>query len=90
MAEHCKKYTNKKFIITPFGVDLNGFTPKNRTNRNTYFTVGTVKRLEKKYGIDMIIKALSLIKERNPEIYIKARIAGKGSEETRLKELAKS
>lgn len=90
MADHCKKYTNKNFVITPFGVDLNTFTPQNRTKKNNYFTVGTVKRLEKKYGIDMIIKALSIIKEKRPEILIKARIAGKGSEETSLKELAKS
>ena len=51
MADECKQYTEKQFMITPFGVDVGLFSPKRRTRDDKEFIVGTVKTLSPKYGI---------------------------------------
>lgn len=88
MADECNKYTDKKFFITPFGVDTKVFSPKRRKRRDKSFLVGTVKTLEPKYGIDNILKAVCIVKENHPKIPIKLRIAGKGSHEDEYRRLA--
>lgn len=89
MADETSKYTNKKFEITPFGVDMDLFNPNKRTRGNDQlFIVGTVKALSDKYGIRNILEAVACLYERGEhEIYI--RIAGKGSQEQEYKQLAK-
>lgn len=91
MAEETHKYTKKKIEITPFGVDMNLFSPNKRTrNRlDKDFIVGTIKALTPKYGIEYLLKAVSVIKSSYPQIPIKLRIAGKGSHEDEYKQLAK-
>lgn len=90
MADEASKYTNKKFHITPFGVDMRLFNPdkRNRTS-NSPFIVGTVKTLSDLYGIKYIIKALAIIKNEHPEVDIIARIAGDGVNSEDYKVLAK-
>lgn len=92
MALETQKYTDKKIEVTPFGVDTQLFNPDkrayNREEQDKKFVVGTVKTLIPKYGIDYLIQALAIIKERKPEIPILLRIAGKGSYEREYKELA--
>lgn len=44
--------------ITPFGIDLDKFRPEPKQDRN-YITIGTVKKLAPKYGIDILIKAFA-------------------------------
>ncbi|MEA9601199.1 glycosyltransferase [Polynucleobacter sp. MG-28-Ekke-A2] len=46
--------------ITPFGVDCTKFSPLDNRN-NQFITVGIVKTLEKKYGLDILIRAFSLL-----------------------------
>ena len=84
------KLTKKEFEITPFGVDLDLFNPnkKIRNKNDGVFIVGTVKALSDKYGISYILKAVSLIRQKYPEIPIQLRIAGKGPQEQEYKELA--
>lgn len=89
MAEEASKYTNKRFEITPFGVDMQLFSPDKRTrNNNRDFVVGTVKSLTPKYGIEYLLKAVAIIKKEHPDISIKLRIAGKGTHEQEYKNLA--
>lgn len=88
MVEETKKYTKKSIEITPFGVDMNLFNPDKRNRNDTDFVVGTVKSLTPKYGIDYLIKAVSLIKKERPDIPIKLRIAGSGEKEEEYKQLA--
>lgn len=94
MAKETHKYTDKKIEITPFGVDMELFNPEKR-NRPYHlkedgdFIVGTVKALEPKYGIDYLIKAVTLVKNEHPEIPIQLRIAGTGAYENEYKKLAK-
>lgn len=93
MADEAHKYTNKPFKITPFGVDVQMFTPAKRNRpyhvtEDGMFVVGTVKSLEPIYGIDYIIKAVAILHKEFPNIPIQLRIAGKGSMEEQYRELA--
>lgn len=90
MAEEAAKYTKKSFEITPFGVDFNLFTPEKRDRTDDgLFVVGTVKALEPTYGIDLMLRAVAAVREREPVIPIHVRIAGKGSAEQEYHELAR-
>lgn len=92
MAIETKKYTSKDIAVTPFGVDMNLFTPnkRNRTNDDNRFIIGTIKTLTPKYGIDYLIKAISIVLQKRPDIPIELRIAGKGENAEEYKNLANS
>ncbi|MCU5783492.1 group 1 glycosyl transferase [Alcanivorax balearicus MACL04] len=51
------------------------------------FVVGTVKKLEFVYGMDVLIKAFSLAKSQRPHMNLELRIAGGGSQLAELKRL---
>jgi glycosyltransferase involved in cell wall biosynthesis len=87
MKVETKKYTNKSIVVTPFGVDINKFIP-NKTEKEE-IVIGTIKTLEEKYGIQYLIKAFKVVKERNEDLSLKLRIGGRGSQEGYLKELVK-
>lgn len=90
MARETNKYTNKKIYITPFGVDMDFFKPnENLKAKEGSFTIGTIKTLEKKYGIDYLIKSFKIIKDKNINIDLKLKIGGSGSQLENLKELVK-
>lgn len=56
---------NKSICITPFGVDINKFTPEgDKALENKYFWFGLVKKLTYKYGIDFVINAFSIFYQR--------------------------
>lgn len=78
MAEEAKQYTRKKFEITPFGVNMELFSPEKRDRNDRDFVAGTVKTLAPAYGIDVLLKAAAIIKKEQPQIPLKLRIAGKG------------
>ena len=79
MAEEAAKYTNKRFEITPFGVDTDLFKPVIRNN--DFFTIVTVKTLSPKYGIDVLLRATAEVRRQRPDIDLVLRIAGKGPQE---------
>lgn len=89
MAEETSKYTDKAIVITPFGVDMDLFTPnyKYASDSNNY-VIGTVKALEPKYGIGTLLSAVSILYNKRPDLNIRLRIAGKGSLENELKQTA--
>ena len=87
MAEEIKKYTNKDIFITPFGVKMDLFNPNKKDNRyKDYFTIGTVKSLKEKYGIEYLIEAAKILK--NDISNLKVIIAGSGPLESKLKKNA--
>ncbi len=89
MADEAALYTDKPFEITPFGVDMELFTPKKRTRTDDdVFVLGTVKGLAPAYGIDTFLRAVHLVKQQHPEIPIRVRIAGKGPAEEAYRALA--
>lgn len=89
MAEEAHKYTSKPFFITPFGVDMQLFSPEKR-NRGTdgCFRVGTVKSLSPAYGIDTLLKGCAIVKSEHPEIPLQIRIAGDGPSAQEYRALA--
>lgn len=88
MAVEAAKYTKKKFLITPFGVDMNLFSRKKRLRNDNLFIVGTIKALTPRYGIEYLIKAAALIMNERPEIPLVIKIGGKGPNEVEYKKLA--
>ena len=90
MAREAGKYTKKEILVTPFGVDMQLFSPQKRSREENdhEFIVGTVKALNPKYGIDNLIKAVAIVRKNNPIMPIKLRISGTGVSEKKLKDLA--
>jgi L-malate glycosyltransferase len=89
MVKETQKYTDKPIIVTPFGVDTNLFTPsKTRETEGNLIKIGLVKLLEKKYGIEYLIKAVKIVKE-STNSNIQLIIGGDGSQKEYLRKLAK-
>lgn len=88
MAIETQKYSDKNIEITPFGVDINFFKPKdNKYDTKDKLIIGTIKALEKKYGIEYMIKAFGYLSKKYNNIYLE--IGGVGSQQDYLKELCK-
>jgi glycosyltransferase involved in cell wall biosynthesis len=79
MAKETQKYTSRKIIITPFGIDCKNFKPLETEKKS--FIIGTVKSVEKVYGIDWLIKSFKIIKRRLPNLNLKLLIVGSGTME---------
>lgn len=90
MAQETRKYTDKPIAITPFGVDMELFSPDKRDRSAGGFVIGTVKGLERKYGIDTLLRAVAELHGRRPDLGVELRIAGAGTQESELKGLAES
>lgn len=81
-APYLRKYVpRQKSILIPNGVDTNLFKPRKKQPKSILF----VGRLEKQKNIDLLIKAINLIKHLKPSL----RIVGEGAEKSHLKFLAK-
>jgi len=97
MAEQVKKVIKQEQLpitITPFGVDLDRFYSTKQPFQSDSITIGIVKRLENKYGIDLLIKAFAQAKQyfqKNDPIIaskLKLTIVGDGSLENELTQLS--
>ena len=90
MANEIGKYTRRNVTVVPFGIDPEVFKPL--TDRNTpgrnEFVIGTVKSLEVIYGIEILLKAFGILRNRLPAVPLRLVIAGGGTQERNLKELA--
>jgi glycosyltransferase involved in cell wall biosynthesis len=89
MAIETKKYTNKAVEVTPFGIDLKEFYLKKVESPFTAgdIVIGTVKSLEKKYGIEHLIKAFKILKDKYNTLPLKLLIVGGGSQMEYLKNM---
>jgi len=70
--------------VIPFGVDTDLFAAVDRKPSDR-IVIGVAKSLKPKYGIDVLIRAFSLLARRYNNIYLK--IAGKGKYEKEYKRL---
>lgn len=91
MAEETKKYTHQEVKVTPFGIDIKEFCPRQVESpfAPDDIVIGTVKSLEKKYGVEYLIKAFKILKEKYSELPLKLLIVGGGSQTEYLKNLTK-
>lgn len=95
MAEETKKYLenkSKEIFITPFGVDTEKFKNLNIEKKENEITIGIVKTLTEKYGIEYLLKAIKELENiLDIENYKKIRllIYGKGELKNKLEDLTK-
>jgi L-malate glycosyltransferase len=80
MRAELKKYTTKDISVTPFGVNVDEFSPVERRNVNGIVNVGTIKPIEEKYGISDIIDAAALLVNNNSGIRYHFYLIGPGSD----------
>ncbi|MBR9916569.1 glycosyltransferase family 4 protein [bacterium] len=92
MAEKIKEVTgqDREIKITPFGVDIMKFTKiPNLKDLDFELTLGTVKKMEDKYGIDILIKSFALFVRKHPDLKVRLIIVGEGSKREELISLSK-
>mgnify|MGYP001627892974 CR=1 FL=1 len=76
--------------ITPFGVDIQRFDKIEGCKKDkSEFVIGTVKKLEDKYGVDVLIKSFALFVDKYPKLNTRLIIVGEGSKKQELVLLAK-
>jgi L-malate glycosyltransferase len=79
MALEIGKYSKKIVVVTPFGIDCEEYKPMKSKNRNkSKIIIGTVKKLEHHYGIELLIQAFALLIKKQPNISLELRIVGDG------------
>jgi glycosyltransferase involved in cell wall biosynthesis len=96
MAEQVKRVLlgDKKIFITPFGVDCDKFKRISPLPQNK-LTVGIVKALEPKYGVDYLLRGFALLKIRlehegkMPADGVSLEIYGAGSQLKMLESLSR-
>jgi glycosyltransferase involved in cell wall biosynthesis len=89
MLEETKKYTDKEIILTPFGIDTNKFTGRkvNSLFDEKDLVIGTIKTLQKNYGIEYLIRAFEILVKKYPEKSLKLLIVGEGEQRKYLETL---
>ncbi len=90
MATQVKRLVGDRDItVTPFGVNTEVFK-KYEKEEQDYFTVGTIKTLSYKYGIDTVIRSFALFEERAKATgKIRLLIYGEGEQKEELSQLCK-
>jgi len=90
MAKEIIKYTNKNIIVIPFGIDTEKFSPglKKKYFSENDIVIGTVKTMEEKYGIEYLIRAFSVVKQKLKNTSLKLLIVGGGRLLEKYKALA--
>ena len=79
-------------VVTPFGIDLKKF--KNQHIKKDEIIIGTVKKMDRKYGIEYLVRAFAKtvkdIQKIQPELAEKLflELVGPGNQIDKLKELA--
>ena len=81
MKKEIEKFTKKNIIVTPFGIQIHKFYPQKVQSlfNSDQLVIGTIKTLEKKYGIEYLIRAFRIVRNRRPHIALKLLIVGRGS-----------
>jgi L-malate glycosyltransferase len=81
--------------VVPFGIDCDAFAPGPAAAPTSMITIGTVKTLAAKYGVDVLIRAFAVLRRRladgQPEhaAALRLRIVGGGPDEAALRALAR-
>ncbi|MBL7912187.1 MAG: glycosyltransferase [Bacteroidia bacterium] len=80
-------YTKKQVCVIPFGINLNVFYSNHLPHTNTDFIFGIVKGLEPIYNIDKTVIAFYTLVKKYPQLSLKLKIVGDGSQKENLLEL---
>jgi glycosyltransferase involved in cell wall biosynthesis len=76
--------------ITPFGIDIESFSPAVARNDKNTLNIGIIKTLEPKYGIKYLIQAFKKIIELEPKRRITLSIYGDGTQRRELEQMVES
>jgi glycosyltransferase involved in cell wall biosynthesis len=93
-TSHCMKletlkYTHSPIEIVAFGVDVNVFKPEEaETADKNKITFGIIKSLEKKYGIEFLIKAFAEVVKKHADKNLELKIVGDGSKRDEYEKLS--
>jgi L-malate glycosyltransferase len=92
LATATQQFCQTPVHITPFGVDTSHFAPRTVPRPHTepdVLVIGTIKRLAPIYGIDVLIRAFAVVRERcdRPLALL---IGGEGPQRSELEPLAAS
>jgi L-malate glycosyltransferase len=85
-----------KIYVTPFGVDIKSFKPSDLAKNKDTITIGTVKALLYKYGIDTLIKGFAEVRnslaksDRHTASKLRLLIVGGGEDRGSLERLVDS
>lgn len=99
MAKITSQYTNKNISVISFGINPDKFKPFKPDKyiiekTSNSFIIGTIKSLEKTYGIEYLIKAFYELKNKQKikelKIDLKLLIVGGGTQKSYLENLTKS
>lgn len=77
MARRTALFTTRQIDVTPFGVDTGQFR-KIPVKQDNTFVIGNVKTLSPKYGIDVLIRAFKIVRDRNADLDTVLVIVGDG------------
>lgn len=78
---------SERTSVIPFGTDLTLFHPEAKPSKNKTTTIGIVKTLRTKYGIEYLIRAFALVEKKLKNVNL--RIAGEGPLKESLHKLSK-
>jgi glycosyltransferase involved in cell wall biosynthesis len=89
LAQETNKFTTKEILITPFGIDTEKFKPKfvDPIFKEGDIVIGTVKAMERKYGIEYLIESFSILKKKYHHDNLKLLLVGGGSLENKFKHI---
>ena len=77
----------EEIAVTPFGVDTGRFRPTRQSHEG--LVIGTVKKLEAKYGVDVLLRAFAQLRLRmDNSVALTLELVGGGSQRTELEALA--
>lgn len=86
----------RRIDVTPFGIETSRFKPQPGLRCSDTFTIGTVKTLAPKYGIDSLLEGFAAtrtcLRQTDPILanQLRLRIVGDGPQRGQLQELARS
>jgi len=85
-----------KIHVTPFGIDIQSFKPLESVKHTDVITIGTVKTLAYKYGIDTLIQGFAetrdflMATDKHMASKLRLLIVGGGPDRASMEQLAKS
>lgn len=81
MKKEILKYVDREIEVTPFGVNLKLFLPREvtRITAPADIVIGAIKPIEKKYGTDILIRAFKKACTGNPDKNLKLLLVGSGT-----------
>lgn len=84
------KYTDKLITVLPFGIDSNLFRPMQvkKYFKENDIVIGTVKSFYWQYGIEYLLQAFQILKNKNTHLPLKLLLVGGGVLESKFKKMA--